>query len=302
VDSDVTKSAERLLVVNPEVLEKAVSSVGAFFEPLSRIDKAVLGAEHLDAAKSIGRAELLQKYVSLKGKKLLEIGSGFGANLATWIKHFGVDGYGLEADGEGFNTSFAASRQLLSDNGIDPSRIIAGVGEKVPFKDNSFDIIYSANVLEHTQDPQRVLMEAVRVLSPGGILHFEMPNYLSYFEGHYMILQPPILFRGMLPLWVRLYRRDPVFARTLQTAINPRWCRRTLARVGQAYPIRLLSLGEDVFLERLSNAFRFERATVAGKIGWLVKLIQRANRRNWIGHMIVALQGHYPIYMTVLRK
>ncbi len=298
----MTKSAKRLLVVDPEVLEMAVSSVGTFFEPLNRIDRAKGGAEHLDAAKSIGRAELLQRYVSLEGKKLLEIGSGFGTNLAAWIKHFGVDGYGLEADGEGFGNSFAASRRLLSDNGIDPSRIIAGFGENLPFEDESFDIVYSANVLEHTQGPQRVLMEAVRVLKPGGILHFEMPNYLSYFEGHYMILQPPILFGGMLPLWVRLYRRDPAFARTLKTGINPRWCRRTLAGVGQAYPIRLLSLGEDVFLERLSNAFSFEKPTVAGKIGKLISLIQLINRRNWIGRIIVALQGHYPIYMTVLRK
>jgi ubiquinone/menaquinone biosynthesis C-methylase UbiE len=298
----VTKSEEHLLEVTPEVLGMAVSSVGAFFEPLSRIDRATLGAEHLDAAKAIGRAELLQRYVSLEGKKLLEIGSGFGTNIAAWIKYFRVDGWGLEADGEGFGNSFAASRKLLSDNGIDPSRIIAGIGEKLPFEDKSFDIVYSANVLEHAQDPQRVLLEAVRVLKPGGILHFEMPNYLSYFEGHYMILQPPIFFRGMLPLWVRLCRRDPTFAKTLQTAINPRWSRKTLARIGQSYPIQLLSLGEDVFLERLSHAFNFEKPTVAGKIGRLVTLLQRINRRNWVGRVIVALQGHYPIYMTVLRK
>ncbi len=140
----------------------------------------------------------------LNNKKLLEIGSGFGTNLATWIKSYEVDGYGTEPDGEGFGTSFSASRELFVANGLDPERVIPVKGETLPFADASFDIVYSANVLEHTEDPQKVLEEAVRVLRPGGTLHCELPNFLSYFEGHYMVPQPPILWRSMLPQWVRL--------------------------------------------------------------------------------------------------
>ena len=157
-----------------------------------------------------------------------------------------------------FESSLWCSRELLRTNCISPDRIIAGAGESLPYPDESFDIIYSANVLEHTQRPAQVLSESVRVLKRGGILHMEMPNFLSYFEGHYMAIQPPILWRWMLPAWVRfVLRRDPAFAKTLRTEINPLWCRRVLHDIGRRFPLKLISLGEDLFLDRLSQPFDF---------------------------------------------
>jgi len=234
---------------------------------------------------------------------MLEVGSGFGTNLAMWIKHFNVDGYGSEPGGEGFDQGFIASRKLFTANGIDPNRIVNSVGEELPFADESFDIVYSANVLEHTADPERVLMESMRVLRRGGILHMEMPNFLSYFEGHYMVVQPPILWASMLPWWIRtVFRRDPSFARTLQTKINPIWCRRAVAELRRTYRLELVSVGEDLFLERLSKAFAFEAQRVAGNLQRKIALLQKANFGNWIGHLIVALQGHYPIYLTIRKE
>jgi SAM-dependent methyltransferase len=160
--------------------------------------------------------------------------------------------------------------------------------------------VYSANVLEHTSDPARVLAESVRVLKRGGLLHMEMPNHLSYFEGHYMVVQPPIVWKPMLAWWVGIvFGRDPAFARALHTEINPAWCRRTIREVDRAYPLELVSLGGDIFLERLSKPFRFETQMAAGRIGKLVGMMQRLNGANWIGRLIVALQGHFPIYLTV---
>jgi len=181
--------------------------------------------------------------------------------------------------------------------------VVDSVGESLPFPDASFDIVYSANVLEHTQDPERVLSEALRILRPGGLLHMEMPNFLSYFEGHYMVVQPPILWKPLLAWWVKLiFRRDPAFARTLQTKINPIWCRRTVKKLSRAFPLESISLGEELFLERLSQTFQFETQAVAGRIHRLIAFLQKINRSNWIGRTIVAAQGHYPIYMTLRKK
>jgi hypothetical protein len=147
-----------------------------------------------------------------------------------------------------------------------------------------------------------VLRESVRVLRKGGTLHMEFPNHLSYFEGHYLTLQPPLIFKWVLPLWVRLVlRRDPAFARSLQTQINPIWCRAVLKDIAAQYPIQVLSNGEDLFLERLSHAFQFETDMVAGHLAGIMKWFQKANRANWIGRLIVALQGYFHIYLT-LRK
>ena len=294
---------ERDIVVPREVVEMAAQSVGAFFEPICKVDRHANAEDFLELSKSFKRAALLQKYVNLDGKKVLEVGSGFGTNLAVWIRHFHADAWGVEPGGTGFNQGYIASRKLLAANGIDPDRVIDSAGESLPFPDESFDIVYSANVLEHTEEPERVLMESLRVLRPGGWLHMEMPNYLSYFEGHYMVVQPPIFWKPMLAWWVRLvFRRDPAFARTLQTRINPLWCRRQVKKAGKVYPLELISLGEDAFLDRLSQAFRFETQMVANSAGGLIATLQRINRGNWVGRLIVALQGHYPIYLTVWKK
>jgi SAM-dependent methyltransferase len=290
------------LIVPDRVREAAEESIGKFFESISKATRKAAADDHLNVEKSFKRAELLGRYSPMREKKLLEIGSGFGTNLATWIKFYQVDGYGTEPDGVGFGNSFSASRELFVANGIDPERITPVRGETLPFANASFEIVYSANVLEHTDDPLKVLEEAIRVLRPGGILHFEMPNFLSYFEGHYMVPQPPILWRSMLQQWVRLLGRDPSFARTLRTEINPVWCQHTVKQVSQKYPVKLLSLGDDVFLDRLAQPFRFEMERTACKLQTIITFMQRLNIGNWIGRTIVAARGYYPIYLTLRRE
>jgi ubiquinone/menaquinone biosynthesis C-methylase UbiE len=288
------------IVVPAEVFEIAEQSIGAFFEPICRIDRRTNVRDFLDVANAYKRAAILQRYTSLESKKMLEVGSGFGTGLAVSIRHFKVDAYGVEPGGEGFNQGYIASRKLLAANGMDPDRVVNSPGESLPFPDESFDIVYSANVLEHTADPERVLAESLRVLRSGGLLHMEMPNYLSYFEGHYMVIQPPIFWKPMLAWWVQVvFRRDPAFAKTLQTGINPLWCRRTVRKLARTYPLELVSLGEDLFLERLSQGFTFETQMVASKLQGAIAVLKKMNRGNWIGRLIVALQGHYPIYLTV---
>lgn len=286
--------------VPAEVFDIAIESLGVFFEPIAHADRKVLATDFLDLSKGLKRVAELDRRVPLRGKKLLEIGSGFGTNLAICIADFGVDGYGVEPSGVGFGQGFVASRKLFVANGLNPERIVNATGESLPFPDASFDVIYSANVLEHTQNPEQVLREALRVLRPGGQVYMEIPNYLAYFEGHYLVVQPPILWKPMLPWWVRVvFRRDPAFARTLQTKINPVWCRRQLKELGRRYQLDQASLGEKMFLTRLSNAFVFETRVVEGTIGRLLKIIQTVNVGNWIGHLLVALQAHYPIYLQI---
>ena len=251
-------------------------------EPFSNRSRAPIATrspkDFLDTSKSLKRAEILERYTPLAGRKVLEIGSGFGTNVAAWILNFSVDGYGVEPSSEGFDAGFEASRRLLAANGIDPARIIGASGEDLPFPDRSFDIVYSANVLEHTRDPAQVLEEAIRVLRPGGLLHMEIPNHLSYFEGHYMLLQPPLVARGILPLWVSLLGRNPEFSKTLQTQINPIWCRRTFRNIGAIYAIEVVSFGEDLFLERLSRPFKFEAEVVSSRLATVIRALQLVNR------------------------
>jgi SAM-dependent methyltransferase len=294
--------ANNLIIVPDSVRELAEKTVGVFFENVTRMPAAVSARDHLGLEKALKKGQILENYTPLRGKKLLEIGSGYGANLAMWIKAYDLDGYGTERDAEGFGSSYVASRALFAANGLDPERIVRVEGNTLPFPDRSFDIVYAGNVLEHTDDPVAVLQEGIRVLRPGGILHTEIPNYLACYEGHYLVPQPPLIWRWMLPMWVRLLGRDPAFAFTMRTEINPIWCRRTVKKINKKYPVKLLSVGAEIFLDRLSRPFSFEMERTATKLGPFVRMFQKVNVGNWVGRLIVLAQGHYPLYVTIRRE
>ncbi|TXI80506.1 MAG: class I SAM-dependent methyltransferase [Crocinitomicaceae bacterium] len=64
-----------------------------------------------------------------------------------------------------------------------PSTDVLGVGETLPFKDNSFDAVISLTVLEHVKDPWRCVAEILRVLKPGGEIICCVP-FLQPFHGY----------------------------------------------------------------------------------------------------------------------
>jgi SAM-dependent methyltransferase len=289
--------------IPPKVRESVIASLGVFFEKINHVDRVILGSDHVDPRRYLENIEALDACVALRGKTLLEIGSGYGVSLAIITKQFHADATGIEPASLGFDDSFHGAREIMAANQLDPLRIVDATGENLPFGDASFDVVYSNNVLEHTTNPALVLREAARVLRPGGTLYVEIPNYLSYYEGHYLIPQPPILCRGMLAAWVKwVFRRDPGFARTLRTEINPIWLRRTLGEISRTYPVEIHTLGEERFLARLARPFVFQTQAVRGVAQRLISVLQAFNYRNWLGHLIVMLNGHYPIVLVATRK
>src|SRR5579863_10020663 len=147
-----TATSAGLIRIPDQVFDLAARS-NEFFHGINGDSPEMHARDCLDIARAVKHAELVQRFAPLAGARTLEVGSGFGANLAVWIKAFGADGYGIEPSTPEWGESFEASRILMRANGIDPDRITNAFGENVPFEDNSFDIVYSANVLEHVQDP-----------------------------------------------------------------------------------------------------------------------------------------------------
>ncbi|RWC06675.1 MAG: class I SAM-dependent methyltransferase [Mesorhizobium sp.] len=53
-------------------------------------------------------------------------------------------------------------------------------GSLIPYPDETFDVVFSDNVLEHLADPNAVFAEVFRVLKPGGRYMFKTPNKTHY--------------------------------------------------------------------------------------------------------------------------
>jgi SAM-dependent methyltransferase len=67
------------------------------------------------------------------------------------------------------------------DNPLVDRGIIINPGKRLPFKDNSFDLVLSWAVLEHIDDPDFVAAELDRILKPGGWICAVTPAKWSYF-------------------------------------------------------------------------------------------------------------------------
>ena len=80
------------------------------FKKVYDFDPVRVAKEALAPQKGIDQANTLLKYTELKNKKVLEIGSGWGINFIVWTKKYNINGYGLEPDGLGFESSFKISQ------------------------------------------------------------------------------------------------------------------------------------------------------------------------------------------------
>lgn len=60
---------------------------------------------------------------------------------------------------------------------------VLGVCERLPFRDDSFEAVFSFAVLEHVRDPFQAAREITRVLKPGGTLYAAVP-FLQPFHGY----------------------------------------------------------------------------------------------------------------------
>lgn len=60
---------------------------------------------------------------------------------------------------------------------------VLGVGEVLPFRDETFDMVVSVAVLEHVKDPFRCAKEIMRVLKKGGTLFSAIP-FLQPYHGY----------------------------------------------------------------------------------------------------------------------
>src|SRR5215469_14800899 len=116
--------------------------------------------------------EVLLKQVGVDpvGKQALDVGCG-GGLLAEEFARLGCQVTGLDPSEPSLATARAHARQ----SGLDIAYRV-GVGEALPFADETFDLAYCCDVLEHVNDLAQVLSEISRVLRRGGLFFYDTIN------------------------------------------------------------------------------------------------------------------------------
>ena len=281
---------------------RVVSTQGVFFADISGVSAGKITADLLNPAKAVAQADILGRFAPLQGKTVLEIGSGLGVNMISWTRKYGADVTGIEPEGCGFDSSLPICRELLRINGIHPEKLVVGKGEALPFPDESFDIVYSTNVLEHVDNPFQVFREGLRVLKRGGTLQFVYPNYHSFFDGHYAVFHPPVFWKSFFPWYVKhVWHRDPAYANTLRTELSVSWTRRHLGRLAEIFPFEVLSLGEEVFVGRMRSS-GFSPWAGLFKVKRMVDLMAAWRLNGQMADILVKLGCWTPVILTLRKK
>jgi ubiquinone/menaquinone biosynthesis C-methylase UbiE len=105
----------------------------------------------------------LMEFDKFRGARLLEIGCGMGTDLLQFSRG-GARCIGIDLTPR----SIEITRHRFRLYGAEGAFMISD-GECLPFRDDSFDVVYSNGVLHHTPDTAGAIREVHRVLRPGGV-------------------------------------------------------------------------------------------------------------------------------------
>jgi SAM-dependent methyltransferase len=140
--------------------------------------------EYLRSAKPILALE--RAGTVLRGR-VLDAGCG-GGGTALSLAEESAFAVGLDLEAR-FRD---AGTRLAAEKGVKNAAFVQGDGARLPFRDGSFDVVFSHSVIEHVVSAEGYLAECHRVLRPGGVLYLSTAPYLSLAGAHLPRLLLPV--------------------------------------------------------------------------------------------------------------
>jgi ubiquinone/menaquinone biosynthesis C-methylase UbiE len=209
---------------------------------------------------------LLRRHLQ-PGSTILDLGAGPG-EARTDLRDVGCTHVGLDVDPR------IAEHAWLDDK-------VQGTAERMPFASETFDLVFADFIMEHVEQPGKVLSEIWRILKPGGLFLFHTPNRYHYASIAARLTTPAFQERVLRKLETRLERALGNIHPVLYRFNSGGTISRTLRRAGfESWELRyeesepyylaiswpLLLVG--VLYERVvnrSDSLRFLRAAIFGR-------------------------------------
>ncbi|HZT77787.1 MAG TPA: class I SAM-dependent methyltransferase [Vicinamibacterales bacterium] len=191
-------------------------------------------------------AQLAQLAPDLPRRRALDFGCGVGRITRALAAHFdAVTGVDVAA-------SMIAGARRLNASIPNCTFRVNRAGRLRLFGDAAFDFVYSRLVLQHIppRAAARYIAELVRVLAPGGVLMFQIPEPLEH--------DPDALFSAEERAFV-----DAPVAETPIKRLLPRWLirgyrhvrfRRIVRRQGRVHRMYMFGMTRDAVLDVLRRA------------------------------------------------
>jgi 2-polyprenyl-6-hydroxyphenyl methylase/3-demethylubiquinone-9 3-methyltransferase len=113
---------------------------------------------------------IAQLKIEPQSKRALDVGCGGGV-LAEEFAAMGFTVTGLDPSDQ----SLEAARAHAAQSGLNIDYRL-GYGDKLPFENESFEVVYCCDVLEHIQNWDAVIGEVARVLKRSGVFLYDTIN------------------------------------------------------------------------------------------------------------------------------
>ncbi|NBO31044.1 MAG: class I SAM-dependent methyltransferase [Cyanobacteria bacterium WB6_1B_304] len=125
--------------------------------------------DYFEACTAPENRFILHHLGNVNGKLLLDLGCGAGENSVYFAKQ------GAHCIASDYAPGMVeVALKLAKLNGVEvEGKVINAMA--IDFPDNTFDVVYAANLLHHIPEPTLVIQEIYRVLKPGGKLCFWDP-------------------------------------------------------------------------------------------------------------------------------
>ena len=106
--------------------------------------------------------------LNIENKRILDLGCGQGIWSYYMLSKGAKEVIGIDISK--ISTKNASKKQKTMRIDAQRMKFILYDGLKLPFKDNSFDVVHATGVIHHAEDDRMLLKETYRVLCGGGAL------------------------------------------------------------------------------------------------------------------------------------